>query len=205
MATMNTNQELVEAYVQMITNRIEAGWDPYLLSFMFNQIGGSPRWIGRVQEREVERVYATLLLRIFRKPRSEPLLRLPLWFGCPVFPVPKHERKALRDVAVNDGQHIQSVVLMPPGARLKGSLADHIEEDQARYTRDPLFRIHAVEITHDADYVAGYVLKSLERGRVGPDDMIVLPRLARETTRDGISPWTNRRLAETEDRIRGIG
>jgi hypothetical protein len=178
---MITNSELLQGYAQMVTDRIDASWQPYLLTFMFNPIGGSPRRVAEVMEKEVERVYATLLPRIVRKPRSEPhLWKRPIWIGCPDWPVPKHDRQDKQYVLPNDGQHPHVVALMPPVSRLREPLDDHIHDEQPRYVRDPLFRIDAVEIDRDPDYVTRYVLKSLERGRIHTDQIIVLPRSVSE-------------------------
>lgn len=165
----------------MVTERVAAGWKPYLLSFMFEQIGGSPQRVQKVMEAEAERVYATLLTRIVRDPLSPShAWKRPVWIGCVDFPVPKHGRKALRDVSLNDGAHLHFIALVGPNPRMKESLAEHLDEDQARYVRHPLFRIHAVEITDTPARATRYVLKSLERGRVSPDDVIVLPRAVSE-------------------------
>ncbi len=181
---MITNADLINGYTQMITDRIDEGWDPYLLTFMFNEIGGSPRRVGNVMAKEVERVYATLLPRIVRKPRSVTNAgKLPMWISCRDFPVPKRDRQTVRDVIVNDGQHYHAISLMPPASRLEESLDDHFYYEQGRYTRDPLFRIDAVRIDANPAYVARYLMKSLERGRIDPDQILVLPRSFSEVSR----------------------
>src|SRR4051812_8440144 len=199
-ATMrNSNAQLVTAYGEMVADRVDAGWEPYILTYMFKHIGGSPRHVGETMRKEVERVYATMLTRIVRHPRSEwHRWKLPMLIGGPDWPVPKHQRQDKRNVIANDGQHMHAVELMPAVSRLKERLDDHIDDEQPRYVREPLFRIHAQRITDDPGYVTEYVLKALQRGRSTPDDLIVLPRSASELPRDGISPWTRRRLAEAK-------
>jgi hypothetical protein len=49
--------------------------------------------------------------------------------------------------------------------------------------RAPLFRIDAVEIDRSPAYVTRYALKSLERGRFDPVQMILLPRSVSELSR----------------------
>jgi hypothetical protein len=51
--------------------------------------------------------------------------------------VPKHEKTAIENVAVNDGQHMHTVSLIPPESRMSESFSDHIEEEQDRYTNGP--------------------------------------------------------------------
>ena len=128
---MNTNRELVHAYTQMVAQYIDAGWDAHLLTFIFDQLRGSADSVSQQMEREVERVYATVLPRIVRKPRSAAMHgKLPVWIGGPDYPVPKHDRKALRDIQVNDGQHVHAVSLMPRISRLRESLSSHINAEQ---------------------------------------------------------------------------
>lgn len=55
---MITNAQLIDGYAQMVTDRVASGWKPYLLTFMFDPIGGSPRRVSDVMEKEVERVRA---------------------------------------------------------------------------------------------------------------------------------------------------
>ena len=183
---MITAAELIDGYTQMVTDRIQDGWSPYLLTFMFHPLNGSPDTIGRQMEREVERVYGTMLPRIVRKPRSlAHLHKLPVWLGCPDFPVPKHDRKVLRDVAINDGLHVHTISLLHPRSRMKEDFRNHIEEEHGRYVRhdDPLFRIHVEPIDRRPGYVVGYAFKAMAHGRVRPDQTIILPRSIFEPTR----------------------
>ena len=178
--------ELITGYTRMVTDRIDEGWKAYLLTFMFNSLNGSPASIGRQMEGEIERVYGTILPRIVRKPRSLAHgHKLPVWLGCPDYPVPKHDRQAVRDVVINDGLHPHVVALLHPDSRLQTDLAEHLESEQGRYVRhgDPLFRIHAVPIDRRPGYVVGYAFKAMARGRVRPDQIIVLPRSVSEPTR----------------------
>jgi hypothetical protein len=171
---------IINGYSQMVADRIHAGWDGYLLTFMFKPIGGSQRNVNRQMERELERVYAKSLTRIIRKPASHEISKLPLWIVCPDYPVPKGdgERQSLHDVAVNGGRHMHAVALVPPWSRLKEDLATHFIDKQSHYvTADSvLLRIHSEPITHDGAYVSSYALKALKRGRVGKGEVLVLPR-----------------------------
>jgi hypothetical protein len=183
---MGSDEQQIQAYAGMIDDRVAAGWKPFLLTFMFEQIVGSPCCRTEVMRKEVERVYATVLTRIVRHPRSEwHAWKNPIWIGGPDFPVPKHERQDKRDVIPNDGQHVHAVALMPPVSRLRQPLDDHFDDEQTRYVRDPLFRIHTRRITHNPRYVGDYVLKSFKRARADVDDLIILPRALTELTRPG--------------------
>src|SRR5919199_4196779 len=123
-------QEIIQqGYGQMVTSKLRQRWEGYLLIFMFNQLRGSRRSVFRQMEREIERVYATVLTRIVRKPLSETCKdQLPIWIGCPDFPVPEHVKMELRDVVVNDGLHIHAIALIPPTSRLKTGLNQHFQD-----------------------------------------------------------------------------
>lgn len=194
---MVTNRQLINGYAQMVEDRERAGWKAYLLTFMFEEIGGSPRRVQEIMHNEVERVYATMLTRIVRHPRSQwHAWKLPLLIACPDWPVPKHDRQHKQRVLPNIGQHFHAVQVMPPVSRMREPLDEHIEDEQARYVRKPLLRIHAARITHNAAYVARYTMKALERGRVGADAVLVLPTSAKDMTSDGITSWTRRRIED---------
>jgi hypothetical protein len=162
----------------MINERLEEGWQGYLISFMFKSLRGSRASVIRQMEKEVERVYAGVLKQLFRHPRKVPSLLMPLWIVCPDFPVPKHEKKELREVSINSGLHFQGVAAMPPGTRLNCGLDDHFELFQGHYVRSglPLARVHAAPITHNPEYVAEYTLKSIPRRRLDFDHVLILPR-----------------------------
>src|SRR5687768_15139896 len=94
-----------------------------ILTFMFHRIPGRPQTVHRQMEKETERVYAIFVTRVVRKPTSPSAQGfLPIWILFPDFPVPKHAKKPLRDVALNDGRHIQGIALMPPVSRMSEGL-----------------------------------------------------------------------------------
>ena len=74
-SNQHTDQKITESsikgYATWAGEHVENGWDPYLLSFMFNHVPGSRASVLRQMQREVERVYATSLTRVIRKPRCQ--------------------------------------------------------------------------------------------------------------------------------------
>ena len=89
----------------------------------------------RQMQREVERVYATVLTRIIRNPRKIPLFGLPLWIVFPDYPVPKHAKMELRDVVLNGGLHLHGIALFLRRNRMNCGLDDHFEMAQELYVR----------------------------------------------------------------------
>ena len=124
---------IASGYGAMVTERLEQGWEGYLITLMFNRIRGPQPSVIRQMQREV--VYATVLTRIIRNPRKIPLFGLPLWIVFPDYPVPKHAKMELRDVAVNGGLHLHGIALVPPWSRMNCGLDDHFEMSQELYAR----------------------------------------------------------------------
>lgn len=161
------------------------GWSSYLLTFMFQPVGGSPATVLRVMEREVERVYGTLVTRVVRHPaRSSAAGRLPVWFCAPDRPVYKHAKQSLRDVAVNDGVHFHALAFMPPWSRLPEDLVDHFIAHHSLYVRPgyAIDRIDVEPITHTVAYVVGYARKGSYDNATREDASFVLPRSPSEPT-----------------------
>ncbi|WP_243375077.1 hypothetical protein [Microvirga solisilvae] len=181
---MLDTKHIINGYSLMVMERLEAGWDGYLLTFMYKPIKGSQQSVNRQMERELERVYAKSLTRIVKKPASQPLDMLPLWIACPDYPVPKgdEKRQSVRDVTVNDGRHMHAIAVVPPWSRVEEGLANHFDEKQSLYVTEDstLWRIHAEPITHNPKRVNDYVLKALKRSRVGAEEVVILPRTRRE-------------------------
>ena len=179
---MSSQAEIDLAYSGWGERLVAKGWRPYLLTFMFKPLPGSPTAVAHQMEREVERVYATLLTRIVRKPARTPLDRLPVWFCCHDRPVYKHSKISLRDAAVNDGAHTHATAFLPPWSRLREGLGKHFDEHARLYVRPrcPLLRIDCVPVVRRVGYVVGYTRKEVGRSAQGQDASFVLPRAARE-------------------------
>ena len=178
---MPSAAEINFSYALWAERLVREGWTPYLLTFMFKNIGGPAYEVARAMEREIERVYATVLPRIVRNPtRPSVVGRLPMWFCALDRPVFKHSKASLRDVAVNDGLHAHAVALLPKASRLLEDLNTHFEANQALYLRPefPLLRIDIKPITRRAGYVLRYVRKYI--GSNGEDAGFVLPRALSE-------------------------
>src|SRR5215210_2655923 len=115
--SMTTKKELSDALTDMVMNYIDRGWQPYLITFMFRHLGEPSQSVNRQMEREVERVYATVLPRVVRKPQSDLQHgNLPVGLAGPDYPVPKHGKQDLQAVTINDGRHVQAIELKPPGS-----------------------------------------------------------------------------------------
>ncbi|MGR6467926.1 hypothetical protein [Rhizobium sp. PAMB 3182] len=176
---MTNNDALLDAYIEMIEIRVIAGYEPYLLSLMFNPLPGGPAAKQRQMERICEGVYNRILTRLVKRPKNKDTTNLPVWISCPDWPVQHLDGWSVADSQINGGMHMHAIVLVPPNARTGRRLSDIINGRQYTFLAGPgmpLQRLHVVPITETAAKTAGYALKSLDRRRVEVDGIVVLPR-----------------------------
>lgn len=193
---MITPERLEDGYAGWAEDLVAAGYVPFLISFMFDQMRGSPDRVGSEMLREVERVYARHLTRVVRKPNSlAHLHERPVWLCSLDRPVFKHAKSGLRDVTINDGLHVHAVGFYWPRTRLREDLATHFECYRDLYIAldQPLARIDVEPVTHDPGYVIGYARKSVRRGRLGEEAVLILPaermmRTNRRSNRTNVGP-----------------
>ena len=176
----------LKTYGQWIEESVSDGWNAYYVNFMFRHIPGLPTHRFAVMRNEVERVYSTMVTRIVRKPNSlERLDNLPWFIGCEDKIVPKNKKVSLRDVTINDGSHINGVFLFPLKSRLRKHPIDLIGDNQKYYIPEggPLLRIHFTPLHVTLTKAVDYTFKSIKRGWVKEEDIIILPKSSTEVTR----------------------
>jgi len=188
--TFSFRKKLVESYSELVRDELQRGMDAYYLSFMFNQLPGGPRQQTEQMLAEVERVRNILTRQVVRKPESPNWGHLrPVFIVCPDLPVAKHVKQEVRAFNVNDGLHVNAVVLVPPPppcylprgvnqhplfgklSRLREPLDVHFEKSKRFYLTEKLYRIHVTPVRGGA--IADYVFKNFKNGRVGYDDIRV--------------------------------
>lgn len=177
-----SNKDILEGYQDMIRARIAGGFEPYLLTFMFKQLKGSDRAIAAQMVREVERIFTILLTRIIKRPPNTEMNGQPLLVGSLDWQVPKSERVSIADASINDGMHYHANMLVPPITRNMRTL-DEIVDRHRRAFEGPtkmLTRLHVQPIKNNAQYVCGYGLKSVARGRAGHEDILIMPKHSSE-------------------------
>jgi hypothetical protein len=62
--------ELIRGYSQWVQEYVDKGWNAFLLTFMFQPMGGGNRAILNSMAAEVERVYSALITRVVRRPNA---------------------------------------------------------------------------------------------------------------------------------------
>jgi len=200
---MVSNADQVSGYADWMMEKVHQGWVPTMLTFMFNPLPGSASSKAAQMDRDIERVYGRMVTRAVRDTRARRNQgRLPIWIVSPDWPVPKYgmKRDHLRNIAVNDGQHRHALALTPPWSRFGTDLGHHIDCNQSLYMGSgyPLFRLHFAEITKQPRKTCRYILKSLERGRIKSDDIMILPKAVSELT----TLTSQERAATREDRAK---
>jgi hypothetical protein len=174
---------IIHEYQKWVQELVKKRWKPYQTVFMFHQLPGKTVWSAtRQMKSEIERVYARLVTRFARNPRSKKLVQhLPIMILFPDLPVYKRQRdKSIEDVSVNNGLHYGGIALTPPYSRFKSTLDAYFDEYQDTYVNKKLERIHVTPITWNPANVTDYVAKSFKRGRVSDEDIIILPKAISE-------------------------
>jgi hypothetical protein len=179
---MPANTEILDAYLDMMQNRIAAGFSPYLLTFMFKQMGGSERTIAARMTSEVERVYSVLLTRLIKRPHATANNGKPLLIGALDWPVQKNKRQSIQDATQNEGMHFHANFFVPPITRNIRTLEEIVERHLLAFVGPAklLTRLHVARVENNTRYVLGYGLKSVERRRIGQGDIIILPKHSSE-------------------------
>jgi hypothetical protein len=171
-------QARIQAHAQWIQQFLDAGWDGYFFSVMFNNLPRKRDTQVIQMHQEVTTLYGHLAKAMVRKRRS------PKWAGyfpiaifIPDLPVPKSrngQKSTIADVSINDGLHSHGIVLANQWGRVQVPLDEYFEENRKQYLTAKIRNIDVRRITRDPGYVAEYALKGLMRRTASDDDVLVL-------------------------------
>lgn len=174
-------EDLMNGYIDWIDQKIMEGFEPYMLTIMFNQLPGKERAHIEQMRALITAFYQKLVPRLYRRPNTIPLELFPLLLAWPDWPVPKKRKfkwDHLVNIAINDGLHFHAVYLHPPFTRLKVCFETHYAEKQLTYVKPdgPMSRIHVKPITYTPHRAIRYIMKQVERERIDSVDLLVLPK-----------------------------
>lgn len=175
---MPRQPEIEAAYSAWADRLVAEGYQPYLLTFMFQPLGGSVASMGERMLDDIERIYRIHVTRVVRKPNAPAHMdERPVWFSSLDLPVFKHAKQGRLDVTINDGLHAHATGFYHPRSRLRDGVADHFEDRRDLYVRreHPLMRIDVEPITERVGYVVGYGRKNVGRELISADATRVLP------------------------------
>lgn len=156
------------SWIQEVTDRKYRGgiWYASDITLMFNHIPGNFDGKWRVMADEADRVYSTLINHVVHNPRSpSQAAKLPVWIVAPDYPVKKQHRMSdkaiLAEVKINDGLHLNGIMLMQIDTRFRVTLKMHFDPNRKhyhKYVRDgyPLRRIHVEPVERRSDVMTAY-------------------------------------------------
>lgn len=176
-------RQYIDGLAELIEMKIAKGFEPYMISFMFQFKSMDNRKTGELIESEIDRVFGRFITEVARNPWSKKnRRRRPILIACPDWPAPNNtrSRKVLKHW---EGVHAGGVLLIPVRHRLKTGVKDHFETvKKSAYVRPgfPLSRIHIEHIEDGVDYVTDYCFKALKRRKCSFDDIIVHPQARSE-------------------------
>jgi hypothetical protein len=135
---------------------------------------------------EADRVYSTLIRHVVHNPRSPTqAAKLPIWIVAPDYPMKKQDgmsRKViLAEVKINDGLHLNGIMLMRIDTRLRVTMKMHFDprgENYCHYIKEgyPLRRIHVQPVEKTPKVMADYTLKSLKWRIPDLDHILIFPK-----------------------------
>lgn len=132
----------------------------------------------------VQTLYRKLVTRVQRLPTTRSgKMNVPIFISCGDLPVPKHEKKKISEVRINDGLHYHAIALLPPRSRVPNLAAHFVQKQQLYLADERLMSVSSTPITDTPAQVVDYVLKAIKSNRLDYDEaMLVLPRDMTEIT-----------------------
>ena len=179
-------------WIKEITERRYRGeiWYASDVTLMFNHIPGTFRQKWMVMADEADRVYSTLIRHVVHNPRSQSqAAKLPIWIVAPDYPVKKQRgmsaKAILAEAKINDGLHLNGIMLMRIDTRLRIPLKVHFDPNGNNYDHyvkegHPLRRIHVEPARETLDVMTDYTLKSLKWRIPDLDNVLIFPKTLSE-------------------------
>jgi hypothetical protein len=175
-----TDTQILHAYGQLIQSRLDMGWIGHMISFMFKQLPGSQKVKIYQMQQEISTVFPKIITRVVRNPTSSSKSQhLPIGLFLPDLPVYKKHKQAIPHIMVNDGLHVQGLVVATTKGRLKKvtiPLDLYFHECWWYYLGHKLDKLDVRPITHDEIFVVDYLAKWIKRGVFSTDDILLLPK-----------------------------
>jgi hypothetical protein len=179
-------------WIQQVTERQYRGgiWYASDVTLMFDHIPGNYQRKWMVMSDEADRVYSTLIRHVVHNPRSPTqAAKLPIWIVAPDYPGKKQRgtsaRATLADATINDGLHLNGIMLAHIDTRLRVPLNMHFEPNGQyyhEYVHDgrPLRRIHVEPVRETPNVMTDYTLKSLKWRIPDLDNVLIFPKTLSE-------------------------
>ena len=165
---------------QWMQTLVSRGWELYYVNFMFEPLRGPPATLAPKMRRAIHKFYGRFCTEFVHDGRANSQQeRMPRLWLFPDLPVFKTQKVSIRDVTINGGLHYNGPLLIPPVSRFNECPIKHLKENQPKYARHGIKRIH-IMAGGDIPGLADYAAKTIKNHRADPDAIIVLPRSVTE-------------------------
>lgn len=191
-------ERYLQAYAKHIDEYVADGWNPFLLTITFRQLSGKEgridaqfldqqKWKGSKKDlrirsqmlEEAERIIWWISRAMVRNPWSDTgWEKLPRLFYSLDWPVRKRNKKlSKRIMTVNDGVHIQGILLKRRSTLLKQRFVDYVRENQKRLLGKfgKVDEIDVEPIDRTPQVAGQYILKAYKRRLVEDSGIMTLP------------------------------
>jgi hypothetical protein len=180
------------SWIKTVVERQHRGgiWYASDITLMFDHIPGSFQQKWAVMADEADRVYSTLTNHVVHNQRSpSQAAKLPIWIVAPDYPFKKKHgmsaRATLAEVKINDGLHLNGIMLMRIDTRLRVTLKMYFDPNGDNYRHyikegDPLRRIHVEPVEETPKVMADYTLKTLKWRIPDLDHILLFPKTPSE-------------------------
>ena len=169
---------LIAAQAHWINYLIQADWNAYYVSVLFHQLPGVQKSHLEQMKREINRLYNHLATRTVKDPRSPTWKRyLPVGIFVPDLPVAKYKGKTkitLADASINDGLHMNGLIVANRWGRIDTGLIKHFKEKKKCYETGIIRSVGLKRIKDDLGHVVDYAFKCVKKRRFSMDDVVLL-------------------------------
>ena len=170
----------IKGCTQWMYEWVFKGWKLYYVNFMFEPLHVPTAELVPNMRRGIHKFYGRFCTEFVHDGRAKSEQeRMPKFWLFPDLPVHKNKKNSLREVTINGGLHFNGPMLIPPVSRFQECPIKHLEDNQARYARHGVERIH-IEVGGDVSGLADYAAKTIKNRGANEGDIIVLPRSVTE-------------------------
>ena len=163
---------LIKSYAEMVVDWVKQGYDVYLLTFMFKRLSGRPSVQWDQMKQEISRIHEQLVTRVERHPKRHPD-QIPRVLAFLDAPTNTWQNMELDDASINDGLHAHAFFGIPKQSRLREHLHHHFGRNPDVYKGTKLRTIDVERVTNSRAYVTDYIMKSIKKGRVEYDPLVL--------------------------------
>lgn len=170
-------REIINAHCEWLLTGWRSGAELYLVTVMYEALGGLPPHQLRHMEVTFEELYGRTLTRLVRNPRRTPSAALPLVIYSPDLACREPREVTQR----NGGLHQHAVVMVSGDGAYRTTFRDALSRAGTVMARKgAIARVHVVMVTYDLSRVIRYICKALYRQGLDLEHIGYLPKAPSE-------------------------